>query len=299
MRGGYLTSSVKGLFRQCYGVDVSAGMLSYYPVSPGVKRIKSSLDKQSAILTNQIKPNIILSLAGIHHIYEIVDGEVYQEQSEALQETVILGWARSLTENGFMVIADVTKPDIPPVFPGKAVELESRNVLITERLKQLVEPLARITHDFDLFNENIPKTFAEYSNRLLAKLPTVAKSQPGLWFRNIVAERGIYGHIDYFLNAPKICETLIGNGFDVQFYELPTPWIFNSLESFLYFFYEKFGFGPQVDSFDEIPTNIRLMIKTECENYLGITNLKGGAVSVGWRLGYYIVRKPVKISDAP
>ena len=100
--GGYLTSSVKGLFRQCYGVDVSAGMLSYYPVSPGVKRIKSRYPDIKVIMQTVYEDNekifsalkngaegYILKKASIasiiESINEVQNGGAFMTPSVALQ----------------------------------------------------------------------------------------------------------------------------------------------------------------------------------------------------------------------
>lgn len=290
--GGYLTRAIRGLFRRYFGVDVSGEMLSYYPVGADVDRIKSPLGEQSATLTNELKPDIILSLAGLHHVYEFVDGEVLHSESESLQESLILGWAESLPPHGVMVIADVTSPDVSPFADTDDVnELKNFNESINERFEDLSEYLIAQLGENCSLADFPSKTFAAYSDFLQSQFPRVEKSQPGLWFRNVVAKRGLYGHTDYFLNAPKIVDALRTAGFRVSFYEFSTPWIFESFESFLFFFYEKFAFGPPVNSFNEIPSDVCRMIKSEAEKYLGISGLAGKAISAGWRLGYYVVKR--------
>jgi hypothetical protein len=63
------------------------------------------------------------------------------------------------------------------------------------------------------------------------------------------------------------------------------------MDAFIYFFYEKFAFDSPVDSYDDIPAKIRRLITDKAQTYLGLDYLSTGAVAVGWRLGYYVVKR--------
>ena len=75
----------------------------------------------------------------------------------------------------------------------------------------------------------------------------------------------------------------------MEYYDLPTPLMFASLDSALFFMYEAFALGPRVRNASEIPGASRQMLKEQIAEHLGIQTLSAGQVSVGWRSGYYFV----------
>jgi len=287
--GGILTSAVRGCFKQIYGVDVSKAMLSYYPVGPGLKRIKGSLDEHSNLLTTQMSPDVILSLVGLHHVYEIVNGNVDPEQSGILQQTTLLKWAQTLPPHGVMVVADVTDQSVQLAQYHNNNALQNLWTDLASRYSEMAATLNKYLSLPIGLNQSLPETINEYTSGVLSNAPDASKARPAVWFREVVCRYGLYGHTDHFLNPSKLVSHLRTNGFEAEFYEMPTPWIFSSEDEFVYFFYEQFALGPKVDSIEGIPSEISDFIKDKVREYLGMNHLKHGGIAVGWRLGYYVI----------
>lgn len=288
---GFLTSGIKRCFGRVYGVDISAGMLQYYPVSHGVQRRKSALDEQSTILSREIKPDCIVALAGLHHVYEVVDGHVDEGLSDLLQQKILLEWANCLPKDGIMIVADVTNPAISVSYSKAPLSMTSRSETLTKQFVRMSKAL-ELSISRSFITNGRHELLGEYVESVATVAPPAARTSPGSYFREVVAKDGIYGHVDNFLNPAGITNALNSRGYGVEYYELPTPWLFPSIDEFIFFFYEKFALGPQVDSFDDIRPEFRAMIKNSADRYLGLIELEGGAVSVGWRLGYYVVYPP-------
>lgn len=284
---GYLTESLRGCFGQIHGVDVSQGMLRNFPRSARTIAVKAAVDEQTEILRDRIKPNIIVSLAGLHHIYEMENGQVEDAPSGQLQEQLILDWATSLPPEGVMVIADVTDPTLSAPFSKD----NSPCRVLTRPLRQKVETLWQsLWQSIDISDSAAPflsSSLAEYVRAIGDVTHCPAQASPGQWFRKVVAAHGMFGHVDHFLNPQSLLGTLREHGFRAEYQEIPTPWLFPAREDFVYYFYEKFAFGPPAQSFSDISEPTQRLIETEANRHLGVCRLPGGGIAVGWRLGYY------------
>lgn len=289
---GVLTAGLKGCFKRVYGIDVSRGMLHYYPMTTEVRRIKAAIHEQSTILTNELKPDVIAVLAGLHHIYEIVDGKPNVLLSDNLQQSLMLDWAACLPPDGVMIVADVTAPNLAVTYSNEPMSLAANSPSLARRFSELCREInsslpSPLWANESYFYENYMSTIRKYA-------PDVTQTNPGEYFHHVVAKQGLYGHVDHFLNPSKLLSALRARGYMVKYYELPTPWIFPSADAFIFFFYEKFALGPQVDAFDDIPLETKLSIREGVERYLGVVELPEGGVTVGWRLGYYVVSPPAR-----
>lgn len=288
---GFLTSKLSGIFKHSYGIDISQRMLEFYPVGPHTSRIKASIADQPNILSDLVKPDVMVSLAGLHHIYETDGTVINEDESLALQRSVVLSWARSLQPGGVLVLADITDPEVDsPLYAGPRAEDRVSGTL-ARRYGDLLSPFSG-HFDAEFFDRLVNcGSLKDYSSWLRLKV-NLKNVNPGTWFRNIVNQYGLFGHEDYFLKPDLICKSLKAEGFSVSFREIPAPWIFDSKAAFLYFFYEKFAFGPRINEFSEIPESISNIICESAEQYLGLCSLPNGGLMVGWRLGYYFVCRP-------
>lgn len=286
---GFLTSAIRGCFARVVGIDVSGGMLSRYPVAPDTVAIKSALDQHSSLLVDDIEPAAIVALAGLHHVYETANGQVDRLGSDDLQVDAVLDWVSALPSGGVAVLADITDPALPAEFSTDVAMLSTRHVDLTRRYLSLSDSLQKSVVSASPGFESVPKSPQDYVQRVFAYSPHSVLPSPGRWFRHVVAEHGLYGHNDHFLNGDELVGRIRAAGFDISFHELPTPWVFSSQETFVSFFYDKFAFGPPVESIDAIPARIRRLISTQAERFLGIRRLPHGSVSIGWRLGFYVV----------
>lgn len=291
--GGFLTEGFRGCFRQLYGIDVSQNMLRAFPRCANITAIKAALEEQPDIL-KKVKPNVIISLAGLHHIYEINNGKVELGPSADLQQQLVLAWANCLAPSGIMIIADVTDPTLPAPFLQDNINCQILNRTLAKRADFLFGSL-RQSLDFPENTISFPAAnLGQYVRSVCEFTQCREQTSPGAWFRNIVTEQGLYGHADHFLNPVSLIKSLQKNGFQAEYYEMPTPWLFPSQEDFIYFFYEKFAFGPPSLSFSDIPQTTQKMIVNKAEEFLGVHYFSNGGVSVGWRLGYYRIVRQVR-----
>lgn len=289
---GVLTSTLRGCFRCIHGIDVSGQMLRHFPIGPGVDRCKASVDEQSEVLANRIRADVIVALAGLHHVYEVVDGQVDSATSDALQADVIQGWAAALPPGGVMVIADVTDPSVPVDRAQTDFEIRQRYPALNDRY---IRTRNAMLEDSGFPSESVPsapKSLGNYIQSVQSAFTGAHPANPGLWFREVVAKHGLYGHVDHFLNPKNILQS-VGNdpAFSALYLEIPTPWVFPCLEAFVYFFYEKFALGPVVDSYEDITTSVREMIYADAKRFLGLTQIPQAGIAVGWRLGFYLFKR--------
>lgn len=288
---GFLTSAVRHCFARVVGIDVSSGMLSRYPAGDDVIAMKAALDEHSSALRDEVRPGVILALAGLHHVYETSNGRVDQEASEALQINTILAWVASLPANGVAVLADVTDPGVPVQYSADAGVLSNRHHVLAERFAFLAAQAKMSIGSPTSSLGTLPGSLDAYLRTVLAFCPTSGLPSPGDWFRHVVAEHGQFGHVDSFLNPARIVAAVRAAGYSVHYHELPTPWVFPSEETFMRFFYDKFVFGPTLRPDEAIPDRISRLIRAQAQRYLGIEWLSSGAVAVGWRLGYYVISR--------
>lgn len=290
---GVLTNSLRGCFRKIVGIDVSQGMLSSYPVGVGVTAVHAALDEHTDLLTNRIKPDVIMALAGLHHVYLMEDGHISDEASDKLQASVMLGWARSLPPHGVMIIADVTSPDVAVTFSENTTACPQAQEIISTRFSELSHGLGASIQGPSFFPNGLPSSVKDYVDTIAKYTNCGMEANPGAWFREVVASRGLYGHVDHFLRPGNLIESLRREGYKVEYHELPTAWIFPSMEDFLFFFYEKFVFGPERSEGEEIQDLIQKHIPELpdlVQRYLGIQEIEQGKIGIGWRLGYYVVK---------
>lgn len=289
---GFLTHALRSCFRRIVGIDVSREMLAYFPVGENLERLKAGLDEHPEVLSTQVQPDVILALAGLHHVYEVVDGIKDPEASDALQQAVLMGWARSLPQHGVMIVADVTDPSVPITYSSEGPLLDAISPAFLQVFEKHTRDLGTsLPLAGPLFSE-LPASISAYIDHVHAIAPCSREAQPGLWFRDVVARYGSFGHTDHFADPAVWIEPLVREGFRVRYHEIPTPWVFASADALVFFFYEKFVFGPPVDSVRDIPSGIRSLIEKKTRRYLGLSELASGAVAVGWRLGFYVVSPP-------
>jgi SAM-dependent methyltransferase len=277
-------------FDRIVGIDVSARMLDFYPVGGRVRAIKAAIETHPKVL-QELRPDVITCLAGVHHVYELDDGIVDDETSDAIQADLLVEWARSLSPGGCMIVADITDPRDNVSFSNDDRTLAAHNEALSRALENVRRAVGQYLSLSDGYPSRQPSSILQHVHSVLDAAPDANRAQPALWFREVVAKYGVYGHTDHFLKARRIEERLRSEGFDARYYELPTPWVFPSEDDFVYFFHEKFALGPPARHVDEIAASTRALIANEAHRLLGLTMGRNGHVFSGWRLGYYVVTR--------
>lgn len=289
---GLLTRSIYGLFRNIHGVDVSTQMLEYFPKGPGLAAVRSPVEEHTDLLATTVHADVVVSLAGLHHVYERDGHLIDRPSSNCLQQSVVSGWGKSLPPGGVMIMADVTSPTPSMYVDQNRVSFGGCRLALWERARDLLSELCATVPDCQPLMHLAGCESSLYRDGILLLVPDCMKAEPSLWFREIVANEGLYGHEDHFLDPGVILASLrTVEGITADYIEIPTPWIFPCREVFEYFFYEKFVLGPPISSPSIMKPFVREMIWQEASRCLGIHVLPDGAVAVGWRLGFYVAQK--------
>lgn len=289
---GHFVKGLDGCFRHVHGVDLSPGLLGYFPKTATTTATITALDESSEILKSKIKPDAIISVAGLHHIYSMKNGAVDPALSDARQVEVLANWMNCLPKDGVMVIADIPDPDSVGNYSLADRDWQIHDSILEDRVKSRVEALA---HELKLPSvpwQARPDTIKDYVRQVLEFSHCSQRAQPGQWFREVVAKQSLFGHVDHFPIPANLLPKLKAHGYAVEYYDLPTPLMFASLDAALFFMYEAFALGPRVRSVVEIPDASRQVLKEQIAEHLGIQTLSAGQVSVGWRSGYFVVTRP-------
>lgn len=234
---GYLSEALDGCFKLVVGVDVSQEMLRAYPTRPGYISVRAGLEGQAAAIAHILKPDLIVSLAGIHHVFQLAGPEKDPERGDSLQAELVSSWAKLLPPGGLMIIADVTDPESPPL---RRRELPQPNGACAPILEQRFRELAGGVWWADktslgLIVESTLPSMDQYIDAVDATFPGLATASPGRWFREVVDHNGEFGHKDHFPRPEVMIQALEEAGLEVAYSEVPVPWLFETEEQFTYF----------------------------------------------------------------
>lgn len=296
---GYFAKGLDGCFGRIHGVDLSAALLSFFPKTSTTLSTIATLDESTDILREKIRPDAIISVAGLHHIYEIEHGVINPASSDKLQVEVLLNWMACLPKDGLMVISDIPDPGSAKEYSLPNNDWRIHDRILEARLKARIELLAKELKLSTASMQVQPTTIGEYVRQVLDYTNCSTNAQPGRWFREVVAKKSLFGHVDHFPKPTEIVPGLRARGYNVEYYDLPTPLMFASVDSALYFMYEAFALGPKVESAAEIPQAFRGAMKEQIAEHLGIEANGRGPVSIGWRSGYYIITTPNEGNQRP
>lgn len=282
---GPLTRALGGVFRRIVGLDISAEMLSHYPVGEQVEAMRVPLSKQQALL-EALRPDVILGVAGMHHVFVVEDGELDPAASTEFQVMTLCSWASSLAPGGVLLIADGTHRAVDASFTDDARPLGRPTTALGERYAALTR-WGDVGHD----GSGWPDSLAGHRDAVLTLAPVTPAHGPARWFGDFVNTHGIYGHSDHFLFPREIVDGVRKRGLVIEYFELPTPWLFPSLDALAFYFHELFCLGPPAHGIGEVAPAARARILQWVEEGLGLHALRNGSFATGWRLGYYTLRR--------
>ncbi len=224
----------------------------------------------------KIKPHIVVSLAGYHHLMSYnANEEIDYDQSYEYQKRITELSLKYAANNHLIIIADIFEDELlnevqnePIYWDNKATKLLPKDLIKNEFINN-------IKKSKDIRNySNILKDY--YSNTLSQENSTLA------WFREVVEEYSVPGHKDVAISKSFI-ERLSAK-YSLNYSTYITPWIFKDKKQ-LIDFVKSFWFT-------ELKSNKTFK---DIENYIDnnhlIRSLDNGVYSFNWQLAIITVQK--------
>lgn len=227
-------------------------------------------------LLKQVRPHIIICLAGFHHLIEFCqDGSVNEKGSVDIQERVVKVCMDALADDGMLLLADIHEDGFGEFGSSRWPYWEGRTSLGKKLYKAShVPPSVREI----LVKSDSPQS---YSATVESRLANGRKENPALvWFRSVIDTLSTAGHKDIPLTKALACR--LEEKYKVSTTSFSCPWIFPSrasLDNFLLTFW-----------FDDVPRDSTTIPKvlTEAETINGIY-VNGTFASFGWNLGFIAI----------
>lgn len=287
---GYLASYLQEISHYVLVVDVSIGMLEPAGLN-NLSVFKTSGRFSEPELAHDPRPDVITSLAGLHHIFHKDGAKVSQESSKALRHDMITRWLDWISPTGVMVLADV------PIF--------ARNLPIGLQLKGTGEARIQIPNRlFPVLNSvlselGIPIPLSPTDKWVLQDLPDMLTERfrhlrgvtngPSEFFDRFVASHSEVGHDACFLSAEEFTSAF--PKWNVTIGYLPTPWVFPDSRAASWYVKEKFGIGARTLHPNELSKSEERQIGHALEEFLGLEALPSGKVIFGWGLIFLVLTR--------
>ena len=284
---GYFSAALAPCFQHAHAVDLSPALAPYIPRSGKITPHLQALDSSTRFVAD-LAPDVIISNAGLHHLYHLENGRVLPDQSDELQLSVLLNWVNSLRPNGVLVVADIPGENGPftqSTAPLQLTDGALRAQLFTQQAVQ-ASAFGRLSLPWSLPPSNAHAYAAQVQ---AATHCSAGKTNPATWFREVVAKLSTYGHVDHFSRSSFLVPRLQERGLTVGYYDLPTPLGFKDTESFIRFFNDAFGLSSELSVTEPVPETLTRSIIEHAEKHLGVWSDDAGTVWVGWRSGYYVI----------
>lgn len=220
----------------------------------------------------ELKPIIIVSLAGFHHMLVYETESVSVGKSIDKQKQVIDICMKCIDRNGLLVIADIRSNDLDNIsdFEPECWSTASFKKLMGKQFlsQSCVNDLVR------------SKDLADYSTKLTNLLmPTLQRdSNPTIaWFHDVVDKMTTVGHKD--LPITKALIELLKADYTVRHSKINTPWVFSNLSQ-LRSYITSFWFLEHKNNADVLDD-----IYSKCDAINGIRTLDIiEKVTFGWSL---------------
>jgi len=289
---GYLTYLLTKMYKQVWAVERSDQMLKQLPPYEGLERLQVwHLEEGATQLPVAIQPDLIVSLATLHHLVERDEtaDRLVPDASRQLQARTIEAWVRRLRPGGRFVLVDV----------GRRADGDRASYLrsVSDRFAKVNAAAAgeldvkQLDHDLPEYGfrdalDVIGYPAAELTFSRLAAVYAgsefpLTTDGPIRHFDVTVTQNSIEGHDAYFWSEDDLAGSLTQAGLaEVAVAALPTPWLFLDQLGAYWFINELFGLNVDPDQGSSAPTPLEIIGR-----YLTVRSGEAHAV-VDWQLLY-------------
>jgi len=236
------------------------------------------------ILKN-VRPDVVVSIAGFHHMIEYNGASINIEQSIDKQKQVIDICMKYIKNNGILVIEDIRDKDMddlidqePEFWSAKSFKKIFNKNLLPANCQKGILKTSDVVEYSNVVSEHLMPPLHQNTN------PTVN------WFRNVIDKETSVGHKDQPISR-KLIEQLNVN-YKVNYAKLNTPWIFSNISEFQLFI-TTFWFVEHKNN----TTKLNAIFK-KANEVNGVRYLEGtDRVSFGWNLALLTIQS--KEQDPP
>lgn len=215
------------------------------------------------------EPDIIVSLAGFHHLLQYAGTTPDKAASIAYQLDVTDTCVSALSPGGYLLIVDITE----------VTNLPGLNVSPIKAWANCFQWECRVLRDDEQQKLAGSKSMAQFSKRVEDIFGHVRRDWPVQWFRRVVDTSTTLGHNDCAISEPLLRILALQYPENLQASSLACPWLFASSKAAEDFVLHKFGF------FVERETALdQEKIRAEMANHLGVESKDSGRVALDWAL---------------
>lgn len=221
------------------------------------------------------EPDIIVSLAGFHHLLQYAGTTPDKAASIAYQLDVADTCVSALSPGGYLLVVDITE----------VTNLASLNVSPITAWSNCFQWESAVLGGGERDRLSKAKSIAQFSKQVEEIFGHVDRDRPVQWFRRVVDSSTTLGHKDCAISEPlvRILALLYREG--IQASALSCPWIFASSSAAEEFVLHKFGFF--VGRETELD---REYIRRQMADYLGYVHDSASRVALDWALCAIVVR---------
>ncbi len=223
----------------------------------------------------QLKPDIIVSLAGFHHLLEYNGTVVDRGASLASQLEMIEACVAGSNPGGYLVIVDISEvanplsTTISPVDAWSGGGLREVRLLAEEESKTLMKS----------------RSLEDFSRQIESIFGHVDRDCPVHWFRKVVDAKTKLGHKDFAISEALLRTLALYYSGSVRASSFCCPWLFESGSSATQFILHKFGFLVDRDEELDIPA-----LGKDMMTYLGVEDSASSRVALKWALCGIVIR---------
>lgn len=235
----------------------------------------SSFDHLDGVL-DQVKPDVIISLASFHHllIYDAND-QVDKLASQHMQSDVVDICMRALPDQGILLIADLIDTGVT----------ETPLELFKTPVAPVADELIKLGLDKELGKLlSTGNSLHGISSLLHRELGTRSGNQSLNWFRGVVDKTTAIGHKDIAISS-EFLERVASYRPVITKYAC--PWVFKDRAGLDDFVYRKFAFGIARTG---LQPKTSQDVAALSEQHLGIRS-NHGVHALGWNLGIVLLGK--------
>jgi SAM-dependent methyltransferase len=287
---GYLAGYLQEISQNVLVVDVSIGMLEPAGLN-NLSVFKTAGRFSEAELAHYPGPDVITSLAGLHHVFHKDGAEVSQDSSRALRHDIIARWLDWISPTGVMILADV--PVYAQNLPTGLHLKERKEARI--RIPNLLFPsLDSVLSELEMPVPQSPTdkwVLQDLPNKLMERFKHLrgVTSGPSEFFDRFVASHSEVGHDACFLSPEEFVSAF--PSWNVNIGYLPTPWVFPDSSAASWYVKEKFAIGERTSHPDEMSQSEGSQIGHALEEFLGLERLPSGKVIFGWGLMFLVLTR--------